>query len=186
MTRMGPAVDPFVSIVTVSLNAAATIEDTIASVALQRASFDFEHICVDGGSTDGSREKIAAWTARESRLRAIFEPDRGIFDAMNKGLRVARGEYVLFLNADDFLVSQYTLATSMHGLTPGSSQNPDLVVGDVSMGNLGCYGIWRHRRVPKLLGRLRAYFRCTPDNSPSVACWRELAASTRISNCPPM
>lgn len=148
-------VNPFVSIVTVSLNAATTIEDTIASVALQRTNFQFEHICVDGGSTDGSREIIGKWTARATHIHAIFEPDRGIFDAMNKGLRAARGEYVIFLNADDFLVAENTLATVMLGLTPGSSQNPDLVVGDVAMGNLGRHGIWRHRRVPKLLGRLR-------------------------------
>jgi glycosyltransferase involved in cell wall biosynthesis len=148
-------VDPFISIVTVSLNAAATIEDTITSVSLQQTNFDVEHICVDGGSTDGSREIIDRWTARASHLRAIFEPDRGIFDAMNKGLRAARGEYVFFLNADDFLVAQNTLATAMEGLTPGSLQNPDLVVGDVSMGNLGRHGVWRHRRAPKLLGRLR-------------------------------
>jgi glycosyltransferase involved in cell wall biosynthesis len=154
-TDRSKPVDPFISIVTVSLNAAATIEDTIASVSLQQANFDVEHICVDGGSTDGSREIIDRWTARVSHLRTIFEPDLGIFDAMNKGQRAARGEYVLFLNADDFLVAENTLATVMDGLTPGSPQNPDLVAGDVSMGNLGCHGVWRHRRVPKLLGRLR-------------------------------
>jgi glycosyltransferase involved in cell wall biosynthesis len=148
-------VEPLISIITVSLNAAATIEDTIASVSLQQATFDVEHVCVDGGSTDGSREIIDRWTARESHLRSIFEPDQGIFDAMNKGLRAARGEYVLFLNADDFLVAHNTLAMVMEGLIPGSPQNPDLVVGDVSMGNLGRHGVWRHRRVPKLLGRLR-------------------------------
>jgi glycosyltransferase involved in cell wall biosynthesis len=157
MTRMGPVMDPFISIVTVSLNAAATIEDTIASVALQHTDFDVEHICVDGGSTDGSREKIDQWAARAPHLRAIFEPDRGIFDAMNKGLSVARGEYVLFLNADDFLVAEDTLTRTMAGMTPGSPQNPDLVVGNVSMGKLGRLGVWRHRRVPKLLGRLRGF-----------------------------
>src|SRR3984957_20720579 len=140
-------VDPFISIVTVSLNAAATIEDAIASVSMQQANcFCVEHICVDGGSTDGSREIINRWATRVSHLRTIFEPDRGIFDAMNKGLRAARGEYVLFLNADDFLVADNTLAMVMEGLTPGSRQNPDLVVGSVSMGNLGHYGVWRHRR----------------------------------------
>jgi glycosyltransferase involved in cell wall biosynthesis len=148
-------VNPFISIVTVSLNAAATIEDTIASVSLQQGNFIVEHVCVDGGSTDGSREIIDRWTARVSHLRSIFEPDRGIFDAMNKGLRAAKGEYVLFLNADDFLVAHNTLAMVMEGLIPGSPQNPDLVVGDVSMGNLGRHGVWRHRRVPRLLGRLR-------------------------------
>lgn len=90
-------------------------------------------------------------------MRSIYEPDNGIFDAMNKGLKIARGEYVLFLNADDFLVSSNTLAAVMEGLVPGSGQNPDLVVGSASMGILGRRGMWRHRRVPCLLGRLRGW-----------------------------
>jgi hypothetical protein len=61
------------------------------------------------------------------------------------------------LNADDFLASSSTLAAAMEGLAPGAKQNPDLVVGSVSMGILGRYGIWRHRKVPKLLGRLRGW-----------------------------
>lgn len=150
--------DPFISIITVSLNAAATIEDTIASVSCQRASFEIEHICVDGGSTDATRSIIDGWIARGTvSMRSIYEPDNGIFDAMNKGLKIARGEYVLFLNADDFLVSSNTLAAVMEGLVPGSGQNPDLVVGSASMGILGRRGMWRHRRVPCLLGRLRGW-----------------------------
>jgi glycosyltransferase involved in cell wall biosynthesis len=149
------SLNPFISVVTVSLNAAPTIADTIASVSLQQVDFEVEHICVDGGSTDGSREIIDRWAASVSHLRTIFEPDGGIFDAMNKGLRAARGEYVVFLNADDFLVDKTTLAMVTRGLTPGSSNNPDLVVCDVSMGNLGQMGVWRHRRVPTLLGKLR-------------------------------
>jgi len=140
--------DPFISIVTVSLNAAATIEDTIASVAMQSFNFDIEHICVDGGSSDGTRQIIDRWAERSARLRRIFEPDSGIFDAMNKGLRVARGEYVLFLNADDFLASRSALATAMRGLNPGACDNPDLIAGNVRMGRLGRRGFWRHRRVP--------------------------------------
>ena len=145
--------DPFVSVVTVSLNAAATIGDTVASVALQRADFAIEHICVDGGSSDGTRLIIEQW-ARSRPLKLVFEPDAGIFDAMNKGLRCARGEYVLFLNADDFLVRPDSLATALRGLLPGRTGNPDLIVGNVCMGELGTRGFWRHRRVPRLLGRL--------------------------------
>jgi glycosyltransferase len=148
---------PFVSVITVSFNAAATIEDTIASVSLQIAKFRVEHVCVDGGSFDATREVIDACVARGIPIVRVYEPDRGIFDAMNKGLRAASGEYVLFLNADDFLASDSTLAHAMDGLVPGSAQNPDLVVGDVSMGNLGKFGFWRHRRVPRLLGRLRGF-----------------------------
>jgi glycosyltransferase involved in cell wall biosynthesis len=150
--------DPFISIITVSLKAAATIDDTIASVAYQQASFGVELVCVDGGSTDGTRDIIDRWAARKMiPIRSIYESDNGIYDAMNKGLKAARGEYVLFLNADDFLVSPTTLARAMEGLTPGAAQNPDIIVGDASMGILGRRGIWRHRRVPSLLGRLRGW-----------------------------
>jgi glycosyltransferase involved in cell wall biosynthesis len=150
--------DPFISIITVSLNAGATIEDTIASVSCQNASFGIEHICVDGGSKDETRSIIDRWVERGTiPVRPIYESDNGIFDAMNKGLKVARGEYVLFLNADDFLVSPNTLATVMEGLAPGAKQNPDLVVVNASMGTLGRCGVWRHRRVPSLLGRLRGW-----------------------------
>jgi len=147
---------PFVSIVTVSLNAAGTIEDTVASVALQQASFGIEHLCVDGGSRDGTRDRIDSWVARPgSRIRRIYEPDRGLFDAMNKGLRAARGEYVLYLNADDFLVSADILEQALGGMSAGAENNPDLVVGDVTMGEPGRRGVWRRRRSPRALRRWR-------------------------------
>lgn len=149
--------EPFVSVITVSLNAASTIEDTIASVWMQQAEFAVEHICVDGGSADATRVIIDRWAARSSRMVRVYEPDSGIFDAMNKGLRAARGEYVLFLNADDFFVAPDTLATATANLSPGAPGNPDLIVGDVSMGKLGLRGLWRRRRVPRLLGRLRGW-----------------------------
>ena len=142
---------PLISIITVSLNAAATIEDTIASVSMQSTDFQFEHICVDGGSTDGSREIIDRWMAKSNIIRKIYESDVGIADAMNKGLRTAKGEYVLFLNADDFLVEQSTLAKAMQGVILGGPNNPDLIAGDVCMGRLDRRGVWRHRRVPRLL-----------------------------------
>jgi glycosyltransferase involved in cell wall biosynthesis len=151
------SVQPFVSVITVSLNAAATIEDTIASVSMQQADFVVEHICVDGGSVDATRASIDRWAARSSRMVRVYEPDSGIFDAMNKGLRAARGEYVLFLNADDFFVAPDTLATAMAGLSPGAPANPDLIVGNVSMGELGLKGVWRRRRAPRLLGRLHGW-----------------------------
>jgi glycosyltransferase involved in cell wall biosynthesis len=149
---------PLVSVITVSLNAAATIEDTVASVSCQLTPFGIEHICVDGGSTDATRSIIDRWAkVGWIPILAVYGPDNGIFDAMNKGLGAARGEYVLFLNADDFLVSDRTLATAMQGVVLGAKDNPDLIVGNVSMGVLGRRGIWRHRCVPTLLERLRGW-----------------------------
>jgi glycosyltransferase involved in cell wall biosynthesis len=147
--------NPLISIVTVALNAEATIEDTLASVSLQRRSFDIEHICVDGGSTDRTRDVVDAWALRTGYIRRIYEPDQGIFDAMNKGLREAKGEYVIFLNADDFLIAPDILAKAMDAARPGGEENPDLIMGDVSMGVVGGHGLWRHRRAPRLLGRVR-------------------------------
>jgi glycosyltransferase involved in cell wall biosynthesis len=147
--------DLLLSIVTVSLNAAATIERTLASVALQKADFGVEHVCVDGGSSDATRSIIDSWTSRNPRIVRIYEPDNGIFDAMNKGLDAAQGDYVLFLNADDFLVAPNSLAFALSGCVQGDADNPDLIVGDAVMGKPGHLGLWRHRRVPRLLGRAR-------------------------------
>ena len=149
--------DLLLSIVTVSLNAAATIERTLASVALQQVSFGVEHICVDGGSSDHTRAIIDNWALRDPRIERIFEPDKGIFDAMNKGLRAAQGEYVLFLNADDFLAARDALACALMGCVHGGADNPDVIVGDAVMGHVGRLGLWRHRRVPRLLGRVRGF-----------------------------
>jgi glycosyltransferase involved in cell wall biosynthesis len=149
---------PFISIITVSLNAERTIRDTLASVAMQTIDFEMEHICVDGGSTDATRRIIDRWAERFPATRRVFEPDTGIYDAMNKGLRAARGEYVLFLNSDDFLAAPNALATAMRGLSPWAEDNPDMVVGNVCMGRPGSLGFWRHRKVPRLLGRLPGLF----------------------------
>jgi glycosyltransferase len=146
---------PFVSVVTVSFNAARTIEDTIASVSMQKTAFALEHICVDGGSVDETRALIDAWAVRCRQIVRIYEPDAGIFDAMNKGLRAAKGEYVIFLNADDFLVGPDTVANAMAGLQPGERDNPDIVAGSITVGVPGVWGVWWHLLVPRLLGRVR-------------------------------
>jgi glycosyltransferase len=152
-----PPTDLLLSIVTVSLNAAATIERTLASVTLQQANFGVEHICVDGGSSDATRSIIDRWASRNARIVRVYEPDKGIYDAMNKGLSAASGEYVLFLNADDFLVRPDSLALALTGCALSSTGNPDLIVGDAVMGEPGRVGLWRHRRVPCLLGLVRGF-----------------------------
>ena len=85
-----------ISIITPSLNQAKYIENAIHSILRQNYSA-VEHIVVDGGSTDGSLDILT----RYPQIRVVSEPDRGMYDALNKGLRLARGEIVGFLNADD-------------------------------------------------------------------------------------
>ncbi len=97
-----------ISLVTASYNSASTIADTLDSVAAQSHP-DIEHIIVDGGSTDATLEVVRLHDRRAARI--VSEPDRGIYDAMNKGLRLASGDVVGLINSDDFLASPGALAT---------------------------------------------------------------------------
>ena len=87
---------PFISIITPCLNRAEFVGEAIESV-VQQAYPDLEHIVIDGGSTDGTLEVLKAYP----NLRVISEPDRGVYDALNKGLQLAQGEVVGLLNTDD-------------------------------------------------------------------------------------
>lgn len=101
------------SIITINYNNAKGLKKTLDSVATQRCT-DFEHIIVDGASTDGSVEIIheyennlaSSLSPLSSRLIWLSEPDKGIYNAMNKGVRLARGEYTLMLNSGDYLVDE--------------------------------------------------------------------------------
>ncbi len=96
-----------ISIITVSFNAVHSIADTFSSVAEQTYS-NIEHIVVDGASTDGTLDIIERHRANIAKI--ISEPDCGIYDAMNKGLRLATGDIVGFINSDDFYASPEVLA----------------------------------------------------------------------------
>ena len=94
------------SIITVTYNAERFLERTIQSIVAQQDA-DYEYIVIDGGSTDGTLDIIKRY---ENYITTwISEPDRGLYDAMNKGLHHARGEYVWFMNAGDELYDSQTL-----------------------------------------------------------------------------
>lgn len=88
------------TIVTVSYNAADTIEDTIISVSSQK-EVDFEYIIIDGGSSDGTVQIIKKHFEKGNISYWVSEPDRGVYDAMNKALGLANGHFLIFMGADD-------------------------------------------------------------------------------------
>lgn len=92
------------SIVTCVFNGEKTIEDTILSVINQKFN-NLELIIIDGLSTDSTIEIAKKYASKDKRIKVISEKDTGIYDAYNKGLKYASGDYILFLNADDFLFS---------------------------------------------------------------------------------
>lgn len=90
-----------ISVVTVAFNSAATLAATLDSVLAQTCPAH-EHLIVDGGSDDGTLDILKAYAASyDGRLKWISEPDRGIYDAMNKGIALAEGELIGLLNSDD-------------------------------------------------------------------------------------
>lgn len=104
-----------ISIITVTYNAEATIERTLESVAMQTYP-DIEHLVIDGASKDRTVE-IAR---RYPHAIVVSEPDKGLYDAMNKGLKRATGDYLCFLNAGDKLHSKDTLAHLIELVSNGS------------------------------------------------------------------
>ncbi|AOE66936.1 glycosyl transferase [Pseudomonas fluorescens] len=114
------------SIITVCYNSASTIRDTIESVFSQDHC-DIEYIVIDGGSKDGTQAIVESYGERISRF--ISEPDKGLYDAMNKGVALATGDVIGILNSDDFYEDS-TSASSVVKAFERHSES-DVVFGDV-------------------------------------------------------
>ncbi len=114
-----------VSVVTVCYNSAATIADTLRSVSTQRYP-DIEHIVVDGASTDDTLRIVERHGERVARL--VSERDSGIFDAMNKGIRLATGDLIGFLQSDDMFAGDSVVADIA---AAAAADESDLVYGDL-------------------------------------------------------
>ena len=140
-----------ITLITITFQAAEVLQPTLDSVAAQHHPW-VEHVIVDGASTDGTVRMAEAYRARalqEGRheVRVLSEPDKGLYDAMNKGLRMATGDYVCFLNAGDRLADEGTLARVAEVVeTRADGVRPAVVYGDTdiidSQGNF-----LQHRRL---------------------------------------
>lgn len=135
---------PLLSVITVVYNNVNDIERTIKSV-INQSYGNIEYIIIDGASSDGTLAVIEKYKSQISQL--ISEKDKGIYDAMNKGLDLAKGEYVLFMNSGDEIYESNTVENIF-----ATEANADIYYGETEMLNskLQSEGARRHK-IPKKL-----------------------------------
>lgn len=134
-----------VSIITVVYNSVHTIQQCIESV-LSQSYPDIEHIVVDGGSTDGTLDVIRNYGSRISKI--ISEPDQGIYDAMNKGIKLSAGSIVGILNSDDIYYDDSVVSEVVSAFSIAGS---DLLYGDI------CYFNRNKDEVPVRVWKASSY-----------------------------
>lgn len=119
-----------ISIVTATWNSGKTVRDTIESV-LRQSYQDIEYLIIDGASKDDTLEIVREYEPRfNGRLRYVSEPDKGIYDAMNKGIAMATGDVVGILNSDDFYTSDNVIE-KVASAFEASGDALDAVYGDI-------------------------------------------------------
>ena len=121
------------SIITVTYNAAKVLERTIQSICSQ-SNKNIEYIIVDGASSDKTVEIAKSYKSKTTGFKSfeVFsEPDKGIYDAMNKGLRKATGDYVWFLNAGDVLKNE-SIVAEIAQIAEGNAM-PDIIYGETDL-----------------------------------------------------
>jgi glycosyltransferase involved in cell wall biosynthesis len=122
-----------ISLITITYNSAQTLKDTLTSV-LEQSYADIEYILVDGASKDDTVAMIKAFEPKfNGRMKWISEPDKGLYDAMDKGIRMATGDVIGILNSDDFFTSKEILAKVAKAFEQDAQL--DAVYGDVHFVN---------------------------------------------------
>ncbi|WP_316816481.1 glycosyltransferase family 2 protein [Pedobacter nyackensis] len=116
---------PKLSVITIVYNNVKDIERTMLSV-LNQAYSNIEYIIIDGASTDGTKDLIYKYKSKLTQF--ISEPDKGIYDAMNKGLYLATGDYILFMNSGDEIYAPETVAEVF-----GTAASADIYYGETEM-----------------------------------------------------
>lgn len=122
------AIQPVFTIVTICYNAVATIERTIKSV-LSQSYPHIEYLIIDGASKDGTMTLVNCYAERISKI--VSEPDKGLYDAMNKAIDLATGDYIAFLNAGDKLHTPETLEEMVE--TINGNVLPGILYGDTDI-----------------------------------------------------
>ena len=123
---------PTFSIITVTYNAAATIEATLLSVR-QQTYRHFEHLIIDGASKDNTLYIIYKY--KDDNIKVFSEPDKGLYDAMNKGIRMASCDYLCFLNAGDTFHEVDTLEKIANTISTTPDELPSILYGETAIVN---------------------------------------------------
>lgn len=139
------------SIVTVCYNAATELESTIESVLSQDYP-NIEYIIIDGGSKDGSVDIIRNYANRLAYW--VSEPDKGIYDAMNKGIAATTGDYINFMNVGDRFASSTVLSEVVKSL---HNERPEVVYGDVIIRERDMEYLSRPKDIAKILPKRMAF-----------------------------
>ena len=127
-----------ITYVTITYNAAAVLQRTLDSI-LQQDYPEIVHLIIDGASTDDTLKMVDAYIERSNvagnghRVQLMSEPDEGIYDAMNKGLRSLDGDFVCFLNAGDFLPASDTVSRIAEMVPVGEGNLPAVLYGDTDI-----------------------------------------------------
>ena len=143
---------PLFTIATVTYNAEATLERTLKSVASQDYA-RIEHLIIDGCSTDHTLSLVQRYVEENQarhNIRLVCEPDSGLYDAMNKALLGAAGDYIVFLNAGDCLHSTDTISAlaKKTGWVKGSHRHPAILYGDTHIVDVEGQFLRRRRLTP--------------------------------------
>lgn len=147
-----------ISVITINYNNCTGLEQTLQSVAAQNCS-NFEHIVIDGGSTDGSKDLITSYSDKISYW--VSEPDKGAYNAMNKGALAANGEYCMFVNSGDQLHSSKTISEII-----AKEPSTDIVMGMVeNMSASGSSRLWHPCEEDKIS---LVYLRDNPIHHPGA------------------
>lgn len=137
--------EPLFSIITVTWNAAKVIEPTLRSVAEQSFN-DYEYLVIDGASSDETLDLVRRANILNTRI--FSEPDKGLYDAMNKAIDRAMGRYLIFLNAGDSFATDTTLAH----IAPLASDGPGVIYGQTRLVDANRRVVGRrHLTAPKVL-----------------------------------
>ena len=162
------AKDLLISIITVNYNDAIGLEKTIQSVKSQTYR-NFEHIVIDGNSDDGSKAIIEKH--KDSFSYWVSEPDSGIYNAMNKGIKVAKGEYLLFLNSGDWLFSNEVLTN----VSDEINGNIDIYYGDLNFVNSEGTG-----KIKKYPGKLTFFYFFNKGHLPHPASFTKRSLFSKL------